>query len=403
MEARKLTTGEERLAGARLIATAFMLDWDEEAERNKAPDKREGEYWGLFDETGVLSASIQTQRAQVAFEGSLVPAGELEMVGSLPERRGGGAVRVLMRSVLDDLKARGDLFALLIPFSFSFYRKFGFELASRELTQNLPVELLQDLDCELAVRRATTKEDAAAMRAVHERFVLRHNLMRQRDANTWKETAYGEFGERSWDEKGRQHYSYVFGGDEPQAYLTFVYVPDPDDPFNVRGTCKIVDYAYDDLRSLRSMLGFVWGLRAKVVAVEIETAEDVDLGLLVGEYDHVKRRLGGHVMARALDVERVLRARRYPQGQTSFSLYVEDAFMPENTGTYAVSVSADGAVEVRRAEAHPDIEMDIQTFTQLAIGMTDLAQELRLEHVTLHANREALERAFVRRRAYATL
>lgn len=94
MEARKLTTADERLEGARLIATAFLHNWDEEAERARLATATD-DVWGLFDDDGTMDACIQTKALELAFEGTLVPAGELEMVGSLPERRGGGAVRTL--------------------------------------------------------------------------------------------------------------------------------------------------------------------------------------------------------------------------------------------------------------------------------------------------------------------
>lgn len=97
MEARKLTTADNRLEGARLIATAFLHNWDEEAERARLATATD-DVWGLFDDDGTMDACIQTKALELAFEGTLVPAGELEMVGSLPERRGGGAVRTLRSS-----------------------------------------------------------------------------------------------------------------------------------------------------------------------------------------------------------------------------------------------------------------------------------------------------------------
>lgn len=399
MEARKLTTADERLEGARLIATAFLHNWDEEAERARLATATD-DVWGLFDDDGTMDACIQTKALELAFEGTLVPAGELEMVGSLPERRGGGAVRTLMGQVLSDFRDRGDLFALLIPFSFAFYRKFGFELASRELSQRLPSDQLRDFACDLEVRRATTAEDAAAMRALHDRFVIRHNLMCRKGEDAWKPTAYGEFGERGWGTRQLQHYSYLFGGDLPQAYLTFVYVEGANGPF--RGSCKVVDCAYESVQALRSMLGFVWGLRAKVVDLEIVTSTDLDLGLLIPESDRAQRSLAGHVMARALDVSRVLGAMRYPQGQGSFALYAKDDFMPQNTGCYQVDF-CDGSAQVERSDAQPDAEMDIQTFTQLAAGSIGFSQALWRKGVTLHANQQTLERVFVSRLVRATL
>ena len=46
----------------------------------------------------------------------------------------------MMGVVLRAYKEKGLPLVVLIPFSFAFYRKFGFELASREMTQRVKID-----------------------------------------------------------------------------------------------------------------------------------------------------------------------------------------------------------------------------------------------------------------------
>ena len=137
MEIRKLEQWPEWLESERIIGTAFLFGFDEKKTEEKVKkqaageEPRDGECWGLFDDDGNMQTSFKTSRENVMFHGNVVSLSEVNMVGSLPESRGSGNVRALMAEVLRTFRARGDLFATLMPFSFAFYRKFGFDLIEK--------------------------------------------------------------------------------------------------------------------------------------------------------------------------------------------------------------------------------------------------------------------------------
>ena len=97
MEVRKLTDSQDWLESERVIATAFLHPWDEAEEAARVQAQAAGEVprpeesWGLFDD-GIMLTSISTLRHQLSFGGEAISVGEVHMVGSLPERRGGADV-----------------------------------------------------------------------------------------------------------------------------------------------------------------------------------------------------------------------------------------------------------------------------------------------------------------------
>ena len=413
MQIRKLETWQELLDADRLIATAFLHPWDEEAARGQRVAEAEGrrertdEVWGDFDELGCMRTAISTKRMDVAFHYGFVPAGEFDMVGSLPEYRGAGNVRAMFGEVLRSFRARGDVFALLIPFSFAFYRKFGFEVCARNLEERIPIEQLAPFRCACAVRQVTSAEDVPALRSLYKSFALRRNLMPRRDDADWAWRGNGEFGEKDWLNGDKHRYTYLFGEGEPgsgvvgkpQGYLKFYFETGPQNPFI--GTMRVEDLVYDGPATLRNILGFMYGMRAKLTDVVVEHGNDLDLALLVPEPDEVQAKLTGHFMARTLDVARVLEAMRYPNEPGFFSVWVDDDFLPENTGRYNVMFDHGCCHEVVHAtDVDPsaaDLVVDVRTFTQLAVGLVDLrAAELRA-NTAVNANRQTLERVFVRR------
>ena len=105
MDVRKLTDPKDWLESERVIETAFLHPWDETEARERIQTQANGSLprpevsWGLFDGDTMLT-SISTLQHQLLFGGEVINAGEFHMVGSLPERRGGGGVRRLFGEIV---------------------------------------------------------------------------------------------------------------------------------------------------------------------------------------------------------------------------------------------------------------------------------------------------------------
>ena len=397
MEIRKLETWQEWLESGRIVATAFLHDWDEKKETEKYQAQAEGkapreeEAWGRFDEGGKMASTIVTRPRRMIFAGEPAQMGEVNMVASLPERRGAGGVRRLMRAVLEDMRARGDLFAVLHPFSFAFYRKFGFDLAARALEQKAPIDQFAPFRCDWAVKCVDSEADMPVLEKLYADYIRDKNLADVRGPKDWEYRGNGEYGEPDWWRADKHKYTYIFTDPDgrPGAYLKFVFIPGPNGPFT--GTMEILELVHNGPKAFRNVLGFIYGMRAKITDVSMELLEDTDLALLAPEADHVERRAEGHAMARALDPAAILARLPVPAGKR-FTIRVEDDFLPENTGVYAVSEE-----KVERREGPADLEVDAGTFCQLAVGLITPAEAAYRPGTRLNGNRDALDAVFVRR------
>lgn len=403
MNIKRLTTEQEIFESQHLIDTAFLHPWDEDESRKRAAaeakdvESHTQDRWALFDDAGSMVASIHTMRHRMAFGGQSVPFGEVHMVGSLPEGRGGGNVRALMAEVLQDFKARGDVFAMLIPFSFAFYRKFGFELAARTLEQRVPIEQLVSMSCDFAVTRVSSEQDVAVIRGLYDAFASTRNLAELRGDAAWAYQGNGEWGERDFFHPDCLRYTYVLwdNAGTPHAYVTFIFVTEEKDPFV--GELKVSDMVYDSPEAFRGILGFLYRMRAKVSHVRFDLMDDLDLATILPECEDVERTLGGHVMARLLDVGRALELMPHPQAAGSYVVGVKDDFMSENTGAYRVTFTPVGGAQVALTNDPVDMEVTEQTLCQLVVGRISLDDALYREGTTVRANGSVLRQVFVRR------
>lgn len=407
MEIRKLTDPRDWLESDRVIATAFLHPWDEEEAQRVTKAQAEGsrprpeECWGLFDNNGTMLTSISCLKRTLMLGGKPLPTGEVHMVGSLPERRGGGGVRALMGAVLRDFRSNGDALAVLIPFSCAFYRKFGFEMASRMVCQRVEISQLAGFVCDLRVTRVWEKGDLAAVQRLWEVHALSHDLAELRGNDAWTWRGNGDFGEPDFLHPDRQRYTYVLWEDNaPVAYVRFSFFHEPDMPFV--GELHVNELVSLHPIALRATLGFLYRMRAKVSHVSFELP-DVELATLVPESDKVEQRVDCHTMARLLDPARVLRQMPQPYGSGSYVLGITDEFLPEVAGRWKVAYKDRRTTSVDPTDLAPDIVLDEPAACQLLLGRIGLADALLRPGVQVNGNEDVLARAFVRRPVHLAL
>lgn len=407
MDIRKLTDPHDWLESERVIETAFLHPWDEEEARKRIQAQASGTMprpevsWGLFDGDTMLT-SISTLQHQLSFGGEVISAGEVHMVGSLPERRGGGGVRRLFGDILRDFRAQGDALAVLIPFSCSFYRKFGFEVVGRVLEQRVAIDQLAGFSCDLRVTRVWSETDLVPVRALWEAHVHYSNLAELRDDAAWAWRGNGDFGAPDFMHPNRQRYTYVLWDkdDNPCAYLRFSFFHEPDMPFV--GELKVDDFVWNSPAALCAALGFLYRMRAKVSHINFELP-DLDLSTLMPESDRVEQRVDSHVMARMLDVPTLLRLMPQPYDQGSYVLDIEDVFLPEVAGRWQIAYEAGRTTSVERTDAEPDFIADETSACQLILGRAGLQDALYRFDVQVLGNADVLAHAFTRRPVYLTL
>lgn len=401
MEIRKLTSYEELLESAKVIATAFMHPWIEKEAKEEARRQAEGqvqgaEAWGLFSKNGKMIASVSTQLHVLAFGGQKVLAGELHMVGSLPEGRGSGNVRSLVKTILEDFRDRGCTFSLLIPFSYSFYRKFGFEVASGYLEQRVPIDQLANIPCPYEVTQLQREDEMPRLRSFADAFASSRNMAEIKGDEHWRWNGNGDYGEPNFMHAECPRYTYLLEDSDGKlhAFLRFLFTHEPNNPFV--GELIVDELVYDSPQSLLGALGFLYGMRAKVSHVNLDIPDDIDLGTILPECGKIERTKGGHVMARLLDVRRALSLMPHPLEEGQYALRVTDKFMPQNSGVYQVNFTSEDTQVIKTdgQAASCDLELTEETLVMLVIGVIGLDEALYRPNTCLHGNELLLRKVF---------
>jgi predicted acetyltransferase len=78
---------------------------------------------------GQMKSALQLLPGKVWFNQKAIPMGRIAWVATPPEERRRGYVHHLMEHCIEEMRQRQFPISILFPFSFEYYRKFGYEHA----------------------------------------------------------------------------------------------------------------------------------------------------------------------------------------------------------------------------------------------------------------------------------
>lgn len=91
-----------------------------------------------FKTADKITSDVIVTPFDVNFHGTTYPATGIGYVASYPETRGNGGIREIMAEILRDEHANGVALSYLAPFSYGFYRRFGYEHVFNQLQITWP-------------------------------------------------------------------------------------------------------------------------------------------------------------------------------------------------------------------------------------------------------------------------
>lgn len=386
MPVRQIVKKEELLECGRIQSIAFVAPWDrmETLKKLDDPEVPRNTTLGFFDQEEKLTACLELPTYQARYQGKVIPITGVGGVASLPEHRKGGAVRRLFTYTLPWMRDQGAVFSCLYPFSHSFYRKFGYELCQLPTAWQVPAESLRHLPCSCQVDMLQPGCDLSPLKQVYDAYLGQCQLAIQREDRHWREL----LGKASYKDR---RYSYLFS-QEGKALSYVVIQAENDGPYSKAGVVR--ELAWSCPQGLREALGFLNRLAAQYGRFRITLPQGTLLPALVDECYDCKPSCHDQPMARVLQATEAFRLRPLAQG-VRCRVAVEDPFLPENTGVFALTGAGDHTqVEQLPLSEEWDLSVDPGTLTQLLLGTLTLEEALCKPQVALRGNAQALEQAF---------
>ncbi len=305
------------------------------------------------------------------FAGRFIPTMTIADVSTLPEYRNRGLVREMLEAAHAKAREYGAYIALLHPFSFDFYRKFGYEKISDTVSVTFPLSALDKLsDAPTLISLEEKYYDDVV--SLFRKFSESRNLMLDR----YNISAFLR----------RRAETYLYFRD---AELCGYIIIEKDEE---KKKITVSEMVFTDKDALIPLLSYLKNYKAYFEIAEISDAEPIPeiypiLDGFGGTYES-----RGDLAARILDTEGLLRSNEYPDKRGEFTLCVKDT-LPTVAGVFKVTYESQKcAVERLPDDIAADVSADASALMRCIYGCDE-----SLRGITVHGNASDFLRAFPKR------
>lgn len=337
----------------------------------------------VFNEKDVSMSHSSVTTLPTRFAGNQICTMAIGGIATAPEYRRNGCVRLLFDTLFPQASTHGWVMSILHPFSFSYYRKFGYEKVSDHILLSFPITALDFLPRNPDLIPYTDAHTADLI-SLYERCTTHRNLTFPRQhANAFPHTKYLYY------ENGKA-----------EGYIAIETENHYEINRMASDNLHVYEMGYTSPQALRALLGFL-----RMFEGELDTVLIHDVGmlpevpLLMKHYTHIEYRIVSDIMARVLDTKALLLANTYPTEKGRFTVRVEDLY-DSVRGVYRVEYeNGVGNVERLSDEADFDLSAPVSSFTRMVYGYDAYDAYLAsfMDGVILRNNAADFFRAFPKR------
>lgn len=321
---------------------------------------RHGLVYGL-KKNGTLTSGLYSLPFQVDFHGTKYFMNGIGDVATAPESAGKGGASTLLQTTLNEMQANKVTLSYLAPFSYDYYRRFGYEQVFNHMQYsivNKNIPKFRPLKSQGSVVRGKMKdhlEDISRYYSFYSKNGLKGGLIREKwwwdylpIKNDWTVGVY-------YDEKS-----------QVQGYVIY--------ELN-QSSIVIKEMLYSNSIAFENLLAFVFNHKNSVQKFIFDSADPVYHGDWFHDPNILNVRILPYMMVRIVDIKDFML--RYPFRKKDFGpikFGIEDDNLQQNAGVWELS-SKDGKVTLNRLR---DLMVDdaekitIQEFTKALFGTEKL-------------------------------
>src|SRR5699024_1585983 len=352
MSVIKLLNKEDYDAVFELSQFAFQYKLSKKEMEEKQAEAKRHTVWGYMDEDRI-AAKLHLIPLTCFIGGKQFEMGGISSVATWPEYRRKGMVKQLLLHALHAMKQSGQTLSFLHPFSFSFYRKFGWEHVFNLKHYSIPMDKMKgSWSGKGYVRRSSL--DIHTLNSIYTDYAKQFSGTLVRDEKWWNQRVFKAMGQLAiaYNESN-----------EAEGYIHY-QVKD--------NVLEVNELVYCNVNGLKLLLEFIANHDSMADTIKMNVPESDMLSELMNE-PTFKQQIKPYFMARVVDVLSFLE--KYPFNvvapQESITIFVEDEFFPENEGVYELRHDGNGVAVTQMKSKGNNQEMircSIQQFTKMFIG-----------------------------------
>jgi predicted acetyltransferase len=318
--------------------------------------------------------------------------GGIGAVVTLPEARGRGLIRQINGPVFEAMRAEGQVYSFLYPFSFAYYRKFGYEHCYARHNAVIPIDQFGGFPYPKRFVPHEPEDSHEPYARIYDAFTRTRNLAVVRDEGSWK-----------WmlnrDPYMKRQFTYLnYNADStPNAYLLYEADLKGHEGSNA---IRIRELCWTEPAGLSAVFGFFGKMGSEYRVVKWTVPQGVNIQAIMPDSYGVDWKINAAGMNRIVDVPAALAMQPPPPGSGCADIKVTDDFWPDNSGTYRLEWENGNLTAKRHDSTEPDMETRVTTLAQLTTGYINAAEARYRSDVIIRGDMEKLNALFPKKDIY---
>lgn len=343
----------------------------------------------IIEENDEVLSALQLNKYTIDIRDNKYDVSYVVGVSSKPEVRGLGYMKHLMTYTLEELYKNGEIVSLLMAIDYRLYKRYGFDHCYDQIQYNLRTDELLGFRLSSKLRKATF-EDAETLSRIYTKAMESLNGYAVRD-----EAYFNRFMKEVSSESG-----YIYIDEENNSYIAY-YIQ--GDTFFVR------ELIYNNISSLKSMLAYIYNHNTQCKKTVINAPVDDKIKLIIANLKTCEIKLIPFMAGRVINFEKYIESLNSCNIDTqkinneSIKIKVIDKYINQNNSVFKISV-CDNKIKIQRVEEDYDIELNINSITQLAFSYLNTDEILILNEIDksslINTQKELLNALFEKRINY---
>lgn len=343
----------------------------------------------IIEENDEVLSALQLNKYTIDLRDNKYDVSYVVGVSSKPEVRGLGYMKHLMAYTLEELYKNGEIVSLLMAIDYRLYKRYGFDHCYDQIQYNLRTDELLGFRLSSKLRKATF-EDAETLSRIYTKAMESLNGYAVRD-----EVYFNRFIKEVSSESG-----YIYIDEENNSYIAY-YIQ--GDTFFVR------ELIYNNISSLKSMLAYIYNHNTQCKKTVINAPVDDKIKLIIANLKTCEIKLIPFMAGRVINFEKYIESLNSCNIDTQkinnkyIKIKVIDKYIKQNNSVFKISV-CDNKIKIQRVEEDYDIELDINSITQLAFSYLNTDEIFMLNEIDesglINTQKELLNALFEKRINY---
>ena len=343
----------------------------------------------IIEENDEVLSALQLNKYTIDLRDNKYDVSYVVGVSSKPEVRGLGYMKHLMAYTLEELYKNGEIVSLLMAIDYRLYKRYGFDHCYDQIQYNLRTDELLGFRLSSKLRKATF-EDAETLSRIYTKAMESLNGYAVRD-----EAYFNRFMKEVSSESG-----YIYIDEENNSYIAY-YIQ--GDTFFVR------ELIYNNISSLKSMLAYIYNHNTQCKKTVINAPVDDKIKLIIANLKTCEIKLIPFMAGRVINFEKYIESLNSCNIDTQkinnkyIKIKVIDKYIKQNNSVFKISV-CDNKIKIQRVEEDYDIELDINSITQLAFSYLNTDEIFMLNEIDesslINTQKELLNALFEKRINY---